>query len=111
MLCGVSGLAFAIGVSLPLSSMLPIYVGGCVRALSSRGNALEATPGSDPGVLAASGLVAGEALTGLAVAAAAAAWPELRERAPLLAGGAGPKATLAVAALVCGFLWLAARRR
>ena len=62
-------------------------------------------------VLAASGLVAGEALTGLAVAGAAAAWPELRERAPLLAGGAGAVATLATAALVCGFLWLAARRR
>ncbi len=111
MLCGVSGLDFAIGVYLPLSSMLPIYVGGCVRALSSRGIADEATPGSDPGVLAASGLVAGEALTGLAVAAAAAAWPGLREQPPLLADGAGTVATLAMAALVCGFLWLSARRR
>jgi len=70
MLCGVSGLAFAIGVYLPLSSMLPIYVGGCVRALSLRGTPAGETAGSDPGVLAASGLVAGEALTGLGVAAA-----------------------------------------
>jgi putative OPT family oligopeptide transporter len=110
MLCGVSGLAFAIGVYLPLSSMLPIYVGGCVRAFSTRGAAQE-TPGSDPGVLAASGLVAGEALTGLAVAAGTAAWPALRERAPLLTGGAGSTATLAATALVAVFLWLAGRRR
>ena len=33
MLCGVSGLAFAIGVYLPLATMAPLYVGGCVRAL------------------------------------------------------------------------------
>ena len=31
MLCGVSGLAFAIGVYLPLSTMAALYVGGCVR--------------------------------------------------------------------------------
>ena len=37
MLCGVNGLAFAIGVYLPLSSMLTIYVGGCVRLLWSVG--------------------------------------------------------------------------
>jgi uncharacterized oligopeptide transporter (OPT) family protein len=39
MLCGVSGLAFAIGVYLPLASMAPIFVGGCVRALAERGQA------------------------------------------------------------------------
>ena len=37
MLCGVSGLAFAIGVYLPLATMAPLYVGGCVRALAERG--------------------------------------------------------------------------
>src|SRR5512138_437094 len=58
MLCGVSGLAFAIGVYLPLSSMAPIFVGGMVRALCDRGRA--ATGEAHPGVLAASGLVAGE---------------------------------------------------
>ena len=36
MLCGVSGLAFAIGVYLPLATMAPLYVGGCVRALVER---------------------------------------------------------------------------
>jgi len=38
-LCGVSGLAFAIGVYLPLASMMPIFVGGCVRAAAERGAA------------------------------------------------------------------------
>src|SRR5439155_16790853 len=39
MLCGVSGLAFAIGLYLPLSSMAPIFLGGCIRAFADRGRA------------------------------------------------------------------------
>ncbi|KAB2959399.1 MAG: oligopeptide transporter, OPT family, partial [Thermoanaerobaculia bacterium] len=42
MLTGVSGLAFAIGVYLPLSSMLAIYVGGCVRRAVERGGSAAA---------------------------------------------------------------------
>src|SRR6185436_1921538 len=64
MLCGASGLAFAIGVYLPLSSITPLYVGGCVRALVERRRGGEKLQG-DPGILAASGLVAGEALAGV----------------------------------------------
>src|SRR5205814_5213005 len=66
MLCGVSGLAFAIGVYLPLASMAPIYLGGCVRAFCDRraGGPWQ----TDPGILAASGLVAGEGLAGVLVA-------------------------------------------
>ena len=70
MLCGVSGLAFAIGVYLPLASMAPIFVGGCVRALAERGPPAPASGQRDPGVLAASGLVAGEGLAGVLVAGA-----------------------------------------
>ena len=68
MLCGVSGLAFAIGVYLPLASMLTIYVGGCLRAAVERGRKDQAQEGTDAGVLAASGLVAGEGLAGVAIA-------------------------------------------
>jgi putative OPT family oligopeptide transporter len=68
-LCGVSGLAFAIGVYLPLSSMMPIFVGGCVRALAERGAAKVGEGEADGGILAASGLVAGEGLAGILVAA------------------------------------------
>ena len=108
MLCGVSGLAFAIGVYLPLSSMLPIYLGGCFRALGGapegEGKAL-----SDPGVLAASGLVAGEALTGLVLAGLKAARWIATEREPLLAGVPGDLGMLAGVGLVGAFLWRAGR--
>ena len=54
MLCDVSGLAFAIGVYLPLSSMLTIYAGGCVRALVDRQRATSSGEAKhDPGILAA----------------------------------------------------------
>jgi putative OPT family oligopeptide transporter len=71
MLCGVSGLAFAIGVYLSLASMAPIFVGGCVRGLVERRRAASkaARLESDPGILAASGVVAGEGLTGVLIAA------------------------------------------
>jgi putative OPT family oligopeptide transporter len=109
MLCGVSGLAFAIGVYLPLSSMLPIYLGGCFRALAGapegEGKAL-----SDPGVLAASGLVAGEALTGLVLAGLKAAGWIAAEREPLVAGVPGDLGLLAGVGLVGAFLWRAGRR-
>ena len=77
MLCGVSGLAFAIGVYLPLASMAPLYVGGCVRALGERGRGGEQGR-ADRGVLAASGLVAGRG-TGRR-ARGAASWPRAWRR-------------------------------
>jgi putative OPT family oligopeptide transporter len=118
MLCGVSGLAFAIGVYLPLSSMLVIYVGGCVRALVekttrrsraavSAGAGRVEAKGADPGVLAASGLVAGEGLAGVLVAGLVAAGVVERSRPPLLAGAPGEFAALVVAAALCAFLWRA----
>ncbi len=68
MVCGVSRLAFAIGVYLPLGTMAAIFVGGCIRALSVRASAQGApTSEVDAGVLAASGLVAGEGLAGVLV--------------------------------------------
>jgi putative OPT family oligopeptide transporter len=119
MLCGVSGLAFAIGVYLPLATMLAIYVGGCVRAAvdRGRGDAPKAAAGaakgvgSDPGVLAASGFVAGEGLAGIVIAGLA--WREVipKSKPPLLDGAAGDAALLAVVAALCLFLWTAGRRR
>jgi len=124
-LCGVSGLAFAIGVYLPLSSMLVIYVGGCVRAIverraSSRGEAAAAAagigrspapPGGDPGVLAASGLVAGEGLAGVLVAGLVAAGVVEKSRPPLFGGAAGEIGAFLVAGLLCAFLWRAGSGR
>jgi putative OPT family oligopeptide transporter len=110
MLCGVSGLAFAIGVYLPLATMAPLYVGGCVRALAERGGGLPAEGESDTGVLAASGLVAGEGIAGVAVAGLVAAGLAPKTLDPRLGGIAGEAVALAVAFAVCAFLWRGGRR-
>jgi putative OPT family oligopeptide transporter len=111
MLCGVSGLAFAIGVYLPLASMAPLYVGGCVRALAERGRAGEAAMQSDSGVLAASGLVAGEGLAGVLVAALVVGGLAPQSGRPRVGGMAGSLAAVAVALAVCAFLFRAGRGR
>jgi putative OPT family oligopeptide transporter len=110
-LCGVSGLAFAIGVYLPLASMLPIFVGGCVRAWVLGRSAGGARDESDPGILAASGLVAGEGLAGVAVAAAVATGWLQRSREPHLPGELGEAAALVAVGFVGAFLYRAGRTR
>jgi uncharacterized oligopeptide transporter (OPT) family protein len=107
MLCGVSGLAFAIGVYLPLSTMAALYFGGCVRALAERGRT--ATPEVDPGILAASGLVAGEGLAGVAVAGLVAFGLAARSREPFVTGAAGELAAIAVTLVVGLFLYRAGK--
>ena len=77
-LAGLPGLAFAVGIYLPLGSLTPIFLGGVVRRLVDARRAEGAREG-DPGVLAASGMIAGEGLAGVAIAAVVAAktkWPE-----------------------------------
>ncbi len=113
MLCGVSGLAFAIGVYLPLASMAPIFVGGCVRALAGRGS--KAAPGehgeqhAGAGILAASGVVAGEGLAGVLVAGLVASGVVAKSGEPLLAGWSGDLVALLAILGVCAFLGRAAR--
>jgi hypothetical protein len=70
-LCGMSSLAFAVGVYLPLSTSTPIMVGGIVRYLAERtakrrADGVEAESG--PGVLFASGLIAGASVIGTLLA-------------------------------------------
>jgi putative OPT family oligopeptide transporter len=110
-LCAVSPLAFAIGVYLPLSTMAAIFVGGCVRAVCDRGRAAGAKASGDPGVLAASGLVAGEGLAGVLVAALVAARLAPKSGSPLLSGAAGEVGGAAVVLAVGVFLWKASRDR
>src|SRR6185503_8479998 len=75
-LMGLPGLAFAVGIYLPVATLTPIFVGGIVRHVVDarrRGPA----PESDAGVLASSGMIAGEGLAGVAIAfvlAAATKW-------------------------------------
>ncbi len=112
MLCGVSGLAFAIGVYLPLSSMACLYVGGLVRKRfeTAAGAASGKSGGdSDPGILAASGLVAGEGLAGIPIAAAAALKWIPKSADPRIGGLPGELLTLAVILAVLGFLHIAGK--
>jgi hypothetical protein len=70
-LLGVPALAFAVGVYLPLSTMTPVFVGGCLRALvewRAKEQQLDPAPQTERGVLMGSGLIAGEGLTGVAIA-------------------------------------------
>jgi putative OPT family oligopeptide transporter len=55
----------AVGIYLPLTVTTPIFIGGALRWLLTRGRTDDA---HDRGVLLASGLVAGEALMGIALA-------------------------------------------
>jgi len=68
-LTGVSALAFAVGVYLPLSTTLPIFVGGALRGLVDR--ARKFTPEeaeTSPGTLMSTGLIAGGSLAGIIIA-------------------------------------------
>ncbi|HEY4592348.1 MAG TPA: OPT/YSL family transporter, partial [Thermoanaerobaculia bacterium] len=77
---GIPSLAFAVGVYLPLSSSSPIFIGGAVRWLVDKYTAkkfagknlteeqLTAEGDKSPGVLMASGYIAGAAITGIAIA-------------------------------------------
>jgi len=108
MLCGVSGLAFSIGVYLPLASMAPIYAGGCLRAWTEKRRA-GAPGGSDSGILAASGLVAGEGLAGVLIAALVAFGAAPRSMPSRLSGAPGETVTLLVLAAIAVFLLRAGR--
>jgi putative OPT family oligopeptide transporter len=70
MLAGLPGLAFAVGLYLPLGSLTPIFVGGLVRRMvdARRPEGQEKAREGNPGVLAASGMIAGEGLAGVAIA-------------------------------------------
>jgi hypothetical protein len=79
-MASIPSLAFAVGVYLPLSSSSPIFIGGMIRWLVDRYLAhkhrnanltteqLVAEGDKSPGVLLASGYIAGGAIAGIAIA-------------------------------------------
>lgn len=71
-LCGIKALAFAIGLYLPLSTTLPIFVGGAIKGIvdwrATRRNEVVDDSELSRGSLFATGLIAGGALTGVIVA-------------------------------------------
>ena len=85
-LCGVSSLAFAVGVYVPMAATMPIFIGGLARWAADRAHSVLLPAGaseaerqeaeveriarteSSPGVLWASGLIAGGSLGGVLLA-------------------------------------------
>jgi putative OPT family oligopeptide transporter len=73
-LVGIRALPFAVGLYLPLSSMSPIFVGGVLRWWVERRNQHDEKrlhEARENGVLFGSGLVAGQGIMGVAIAALA----------------------------------------
>jgi uncharacterized oligopeptide transporter (OPT) family protein len=79
-LCGVPSLVFAVGVYLPISSSAPLFVGGLIRWIVDRATRKKAAyahlaeeefaaeTDKSPGVLLASGYIAGGAIAGIVIA-------------------------------------------
>lgn len=73
-LCGVKSLSFAVGAYLPLSTTLPIFIGGSIKGLVDvvkKKKNIQETPEDEElgkGSLFATGLVAGGAVAGVVIA-------------------------------------------
>jgi hypothetical protein len=110
-LCGLSSLAFAVGVYLPLSTSTPIMVGGIVRWLASRtgGKGDDAAESeSGPGVLFSSGLIAGASVAGMAVAMMQLSEPTRKLLGAVNLGGLYPPLSTSDALAFALFLGLGA---
>ena len=107
-------LAFAVGVYLPVGTMVPIFLGGLLRLLAERraANDDDRAARVERGTLLGSGLVAGEGLVGVAIAGVAfylgqapggigSAW----------AGPAAQWVSLAAFALLAVWFWRTATSR
>jgi putative OPT family oligopeptide transporter len=122
-LIGVDALTFAVGLYLPIDASVPLFVGGIVRKLADRRSGvagLEAE--SSPGMLLASGLIAGGSIGALVAVfmqgGAPGAWDSLNAignglfvdaegHAPLQ----NPVASLVPPLLLCVFLYRVAAGR
>ncbi len=130
-MAGVQSLAFAVGVYLPLSSSTPILFGGLVRWYADRRmrarhggkvlteEELVAEGDRGPGVLMASGYIAGGAIAGVVIAFLAGVLSGFNERVtnamtagnPFFAGvNADLLSMLPFAGLMGLLTWVAARR-
>jgi putative OPT family oligopeptide transporter len=127
---GIPSLAFAVGVYLPLSSSTPILAGGFLRWLAERsikqrfeGRRLteeELTAESDksPGVMLASGYIAGGAIAGIVIAFLAGIFGDVQTQIeewakvhnPLFEGPNADALSLIPFALICGLLYGIAAR-
>jgi putative OPT family oligopeptide transporter len=114
----IPSLPFAVGVYLPVSTMVPVFLGGLLRGVLVRRAASdeEATARRDRGVLFGSGLVGGEGLMGVVIAGSAW-WAVQNDREPFRLGTAwagehvAELAAAAVFAALILFFWRLVVRR
>jgi putative OPT family oligopeptide transporter len=127
----IPSLAFAVGLYLPLSSSTPIFVGGAIRWLVDRylrgkgKNAelteeeLAAEGDKSPGVLMASGYIAGGAIAGIGIAFLAGVLSDTQSRIdtwsaahnPFYGGDSADLFSMAPFAVITVLLYLAGREK
>ena len=107
----IPSLPFAVGVYLPLSTMMPVFLGGLLRLLLQRRAATDAErlARRDRGILLGSGLVGGEGLIGVVIAGAAG-WAVSRGQTPwslgfAWVGAAADWLALALFVALMTFFW------
>jgi putative OPT family oligopeptide transporter len=128
---GIPSLAFAVGVYLPLSSSTPIFIGGMIRWLADwrRGHELKHTGMTEeqlaaeadksPGVLMASGYIAGGAIAGIVIAFMAGVFDQVdayftkwaNEENPFFSGPQADLYSVIPFVVLCGVLYLVAREK
>lgn len=127
----VPALAFAVGVYLPISSSLPIFIGGMIRWVVDRKlrkkpayvgmdqETFNAESDKSPGVLLASGYIAGGAIAGIVIAFLAGVlgdfdamitkWSTANN--PFFEGANSDLLSLIPFGALCGFLYFVAREK
>jgi uncharacterized oligopeptide transporter (OPT) family protein len=128
-LCGMPSLVIAVGVYLPISTTAPMFIGGLIRWLMDKRmrkqpelaklneEEFNAVADRGPGVLFASGYIAGGAIAGIIIAflagvlgdfdAALQKWAIANN--PFYEGPASDLLTLLPFVVLVGLLWLVAR--
>ena len=109
LIAGLPGLAFAVGIYLPLGTLTPIFVGGIIRHFVEKKREGKKSE-SDAGVLVASGMIAGEGLAGVAIAALVGLAHFKPSKETLISGPVAIIAGIAVVIAVCALLYRAGRR-
>jgi len=109
LIAGLPGLAFAVGIYLPLGSLTPIFVGGIIRYYVEKKREGKA-PESDAGVLAASGMIAGEGLAGVLIAVLVGLAHFTPKKETWISGPAAVIGGVAIVVAVCTLLYRAGRR-
>jgi putative OPT family oligopeptide transporter len=120
-IAGLPGLSFAVGIYLPLGTLAPVFLGGIVRRIVDAKRSGKPTD-SDPGVLAASGMIAGEGLVGVLIAfliGASGKFPALggalaslhfaAKDFTYLTGAVAIVVRIAIVIAICGLLYRAGR--